>query len=61
MYHKNDVWLGNYDIKNGTTGVVIKKHEYRYDLGGNHDYEVLMEGKVRNISASFLKVIDEAQ
>jgi hypothetical protein len=60
-YHKNDVWEPPHDIKNGTIGVVIKKHEYSYDLGGNHDYEVLMEGKVRLISASLLKVINETE
>jgi hypothetical protein len=68
MFHKSDIWKPPHDIKNGTTGVVIKKHEYRSIVSGNHDYEtlnhdyeVLMEGKIRLIDSSLLRVINEAR
>ena len=53
-YHKIDVWEPPHDIKNGTIGVIIKK---RFDL----EYEVLIEGKIRIITTSLLRVINEAQ
>ena len=60
MFHKSDIWVPPHDIKNGTVGVVIKKHEYRYNQYGNHDYEIMMEGKIRLIDSSLLRVISEA-
>jgi len=53
-YHKNDIWEPPHDIKNGTTGVVIKRLS---DL----EYEVLIEGKIRIIITPLLRVINEAQ
>jgi hypothetical protein len=60
-FHKNDIWAPPRDIKNGTIGVVIKKHEYRLDMGAHHDYEVLLSGKIRLIDVSLLRVVNETR
>jgi hypothetical protein len=52
MYRKLAAWMPPPDIKDGTTGVIIKRLS---DL----EYEVLIEGKIRIIIAPLLWVIDE--